>query len=110
MQIHMEETLLWILDGTSTKTLDEEENKRRIDFVHSLGEKCDCVGWSKLNLSNPNSDEILHRIEDFCKENGWRARGYYSRSYVDTDSQWYRLCGESLKESEISDSMETLTC
>lgn len=76
MQIHMEETLLWILDGTSAKTWDEEENKRRIDFVHSLGEKCDCVGWSKLNLSNPNSDEILHRIEDFCKENGWRARGY----------------------------------
>lgn len=110
MQIHMEETLLWILDGTSAKTWDDEENKRRIDFVHSLGEKCDCVGWSKLNLSNPNSGEILHHIEDFCKENGWTARGYYSRSYVDTSSQWYRLCGESLKESEIFDSMETLTC
>lgn len=109
MQIQMEETLSWILDGISKKSIwDEEENQRRIDFVHSLGQKCDCVGWSELNLSNPGSDDILRCIEEFCRENGWRARGHYTRSYVDTESQWYRLCGESLKESEVSDSLETL--
>ena len=85
------EQLLWILDKNGKKINKEDEYKQNIDFVHSLGLKCDCVGWSKLDLSSPRSDEILSAIEGFCKENGWSARGYYTREYVDYDSDWYEI-------------------
>ena len=34
--VQLKESLLWILDGSS-RLWDEEENKTRIAFVHSLG-------------------------------------------------------------------------
>ncbi len=105
MTIQMEETLEWILDGVS-KHWDDEENAKRIEFVHSLGLKCDCVGWSKLNLHDPRCDEILRRIDEFCKENGWTARGNYYRNYIESDPRWYRLCCEDFKESELSEDDE----
>ena len=108
MQIQTEEHLLWILDGISEKIWDDEENQRRIDFVHSLGLKCDCVGWCNLNLSDPRSEDILDRIEEFCRENGWTARGIYERKYSDPDSQWFRLCYDPFNFSELSDNREEI--
>ena len=93
------EQLLWILDKNSKKIKEEEEYKQNIDFVHSLGLKCDSVGWSKLDLSSPRSDEILSAIESFCKENGWSARGYYTREYVDYDSDWYEMLVDSFSDN-----------
>lgn len=106
--MQLNENLLWMIDGPSKKTWDEEENKRRISFIHSLGQKCDSVGWSNLELSDPGSDEILAKIKGFCDKNGWKARGYYSRGYHVIDCQWYRLVGEEFKVTEISDTAEIL--
>lgn len=105
----MVENLLWILDGPSSKGWNEEENEKRISFVHALGQKCDSVGWSHLDLADSNSDNILAQIKKFCDENGWKARGYYSRGYHITDSPWYRLNGEAFKETELADMSEFLT-
>lgn len=97
------EVLQWILDGKSNKLWDEEENERRIAFVHSLGEKCDSVGWSKLDLQKPEADDILEKIAEFCKEGGWSARGYYTRTYSAQSSDWYRLECPYFKENESPD-------
>ena len=83
------EKLHWILDN---EQLASEENYRQnIEFVHSLGLKCDCVGWSELKLDNPRTDEILDAIDSFCKKNNFKARCVYTREYVDFESEWYEL-------------------
>lgn len=110
MAFQIKETLLWILDDLSRRVNGEEEYQKNIDFVHSLGLKCDCVGWCKTDLSDNNTDYILARIEEFCKENKWRARGFYTRNMIDTDSQWYRLCADDFKETETLDSAEEINC
>ena len=51
------ETLDWILDKRGAKLGDEAAYKENIDFVHSLGLKCDCVGWSKLDLASPRAGD-----------------------------------------------------
>ena len=63
------EKLDWILDeldenGKDTG-YDENKYKVNIDFVHSLGQKCDCVGWSVLDLAAPYADNILAKTEEF---------------------------------------------
>lgn len=108
------EQLLWILDKNGVRIKRDEEYKQNIDFVHSLGLKCDSVGWSKLDLSSPKSDEILSAIEGFCKENGWSARGYYTREYVDYDSDWYEMLVDAFSDNtycglESIDKSETKT-
>lgn len=92
------EELLWILDKDGKRLNGDEEYKQNIDFVHSLGLKCDCVGWSKLKLSDPRTNDILAAIEKFCKQNGWKARGLYTREYVDIESEWYALIPADIKD------------
>jgi len=105
----VKESLYWILDRPRSdieemkkkwgnyeyrKHLGEyydEKYRQNIEFVHSLGLKCDCVGWSDLDLTRPDAGEILGKIEVFCKEGGWLARGICSRWYEDFDSDWYEL-------------------
>ena len=96
------ENLLWILDKNDRKN-DDTKYQENIDFVHSLGKKCDCVGWSKLDLDEPDADEVLNQIETFCKENGWRVRGLYERTYTDINSDWYELKTESFKDNTVLD-------
>ena len=107
------EELFWILDkvGVKLNTLEIQNKKfqENIDFVHSLGLKCDCVGWCKLNLSNPRTPEILNRISEFCKENGWRARGLYDRQYIDVTSNWFELVPTDFKNNTLCDRIETVT-
>lgn len=101
------ETLLWILDKCDEKKpFDEEARKENITFVHSLGQKCDCVGWSKLDLSDKNADRILTEIDLFCKTNGWSARGWYERTYEEFESGRYVLTPEQLREDAIGDLTE----
>ena len=70
------EKLLWILDkDTEEYGYDEEKFRINIDFVHSLGLKCDCVGWCSIDLGDPKTEFYLEKITAFCKENGFRARG-----------------------------------
>ena len=88
--MQLNENLLWMIDGPSKKMWDEEENKRRISFIHSLGQKCDSVGWSSLELSDPGSDEILAEIKGIIQEDimsltangiGWSGRSLRSQKY-----------------------------
>ena len=48
---------------------ESKECEKRIDFVHSLGMKCDSVGWSYLDLNQPDALNILDEIKQFCQKN-----------------------------------------
>ena len=100
------ETLDWILDNDDKNIVDDEKYRLNIEFVHSLGLKCDCVGWSTLDLQNPRADEILSAIDSFCKKNRWRARGIYTRKYADYTSDWYELVPTTFKDNTLCDSDE----
>ena len=110
------ETLDWILDNDDNRIVADEKYRLNIEFVHSLGLKCDCVGWSKLDLQNPRADEILSAIDSFCKKNGWKARGVYKRTYTDYTSDWYEIvptafknntrCGSNECESEQGETVK----
>ena len=97
------ETLDWILDNDNKHIFGDEEYRLNIEFVHSLGLKCDCVGWSKLKLQNPRTDEILSAIDSFCKKNGWKARGIYTRTYSDYSSDWYEMVPSAFKDNTLCD-------
>lgn len=91
------EQLNWNLDKHGAKLGDEAAYQENIAFVHSLGLKCDCVGWSTLDLASPRAEEILAAIERFCRENGWSARGMYTRTYAG-ESDWYEIRFADAKE------------
>ncbi len=95
------EKLTWILDQKQ-KRLGEKEYQENIDFVHSLGKKCDCVGWSVLDMDEPDAELVLNEINAFCNKNGWTARGWYERSYPEITSDWFELKTSSFKEGVIS--------
>ncbi len=95
------ETLDWILDNNDKRIVDDEKYRLNIEFVHSLGLKCDCVGWSKLTLQDPRADEILSAIDSFCKNNGWKARGIYTRKYTDYTSDWYEIVSTAFKDNTL---------
>lgn len=107
------EVLTWILDknGASMRTLEgmDEKFRQNIAFVRSLGLKCDSVGWCKMDLSNPNTPEIFGKISAFCKENGWRARGIYTREYVDKACEWYLLKPSSFSDHTWCEAIHTET-
>lgn len=100
--MNYKEELTWILDKTGKSINEEMKYKMNIEFVHSLGKKCDCVGWSTLKMDEPDADEILDKIKKFCKEDGWRARGWYTRTYIG-ESDWYELTVTTFKESTVTD-------
>lgn len=106
----IKETLNWILDKNNihNRKSTPEEYQENIDFVHSLGKKCDCVGWSTLDMDEPDADEVLDKIQAFCKENGWSARGYYERTYTDIESDWYELEAESFKDNTMLDAFPVI--
>lgn len=104
------EELLWILDDPNATIHNQDEKfQKNIAFVHSLGLKCDGVGWSKLNLADPRANEILEHIAAFCNENGWTARGWYTRRYAEQDSEWFELIPTSFQDSTYVDRIETVT-
>lgn len=93
-----DEKLSWILDNEDKSIPQNERYRQDIEFVHSLGLKCDCVGWSSLNLKSSCSNEILADIDKFCKEKGWKARGWYERYYTESTSDWYEIVPSYIKE------------
>lgn len=104
----LKETLTWILDNNK-KTNGDEDYQFNIDFVHSLGLKCDCVGWSELDLGDLNADKILSAISSFCKENGYSVRGYYDRQYTDYTSDWYELIPTAFNDDTFCGGDEYIT-
>ncbi len=94
------EDVSWILEKPGTTIHNQDEQFREnIAFVHSLGKKCDCVGWSNLRRDDPKAEEILQKITAFCAENGWTARGLYTREYADFDTDWYQIDGVAFKDN-----------
>ncbi len=103
------ERLDWILDKVRGRGMpDNEKIRRNIDFVHSLGLKCDCVGWCKLDLADPKAWEILDRIGEFCRSDGWKARCIYTREYQETESDWLELKTVPFREQTMSGSGESV--
>jgi len=100
--VSMRESLVWILDKPGATIHDDEKYRINIDFVHSLGLKCDCVGWSELDLADPRADEILDKIKEFCDKNGWRARGVYSREYYGYQSDWFELITSDFRDKTLN--------
>ncbi len=101
--MHYREKLHWILDKVGNTSLgDDALYQRNIDFVHSLGLKCDCVGWCKLDLDHPRAAQILDAIEEFCRSDGWTVRGYYSRELVDVQAQWFELQTRDFLEHTVT--------
>ena len=105
------EKLMWILDkvGENCHTLEEQERLygENRAFVHSLGLKCDSVGWCSLDLSDPRTGEIFEKITIFCAENGWRARCIYTRKFAAAESTWYELTPAYFKDNTICGRTET---
>ena len=102
------EHLSWILDHPVYQ--GDENYQRNIDFCHSLGLKCDCVGWSELDLTRPDADEILDKIEAFCREEGWFARGGYGKWFELEDGdtpEWFELVCLPYDKSETGPSKTT---
>jgi hypothetical protein len=98
------EDVHWILDKPGTTIHNQDEKfKENIAFVHSLGKKCDCVGWSNLRRDDPRAEEILEKIVNFCKENGWTARGLYTREYADFDADWFEIDGAYFKDTTFGE-------
>ena len=97
------ETISWILDKKGKVSYEEEKYQQNIDFVHSLGKKCDCVGWSELDCNDPDFDFILDKIDEFCKLNGWTARCCYERKYTDLESDWFELLTADFNEAAVAD-------
>ena len=104
--MRIKETLNWIIDYNDSKLVDDEKYKLNIEFVHSLGLKCDCVGWCKLDLSHPRLDEILCKIKAYCKSMNCRVRAYYERAYADYESDWYELIPTCFNDNTVCDREE----
>ena len=97
------EKVHWILDKLGTTIQNQDEHfKENISFVHSLGKKCDSVGWSTLSKDDPKAEEILRKISAFCQEKGWVARGVYHREYTDFDTDWYQIVGTNFPDSAFA--------
>ena len=98
------EDVHWILDKPGTTIHNQDEQFREnIAFVHSLGKKCDCVGWSNLRQDDPQAEEILQKIAAFCKKKGWSARGLYTREYADFDTDWFEIDGADFKDNTFGE-------
>ena len=101
------EKLSWILDVVDENGKvsygDDDKYKVNIDFVHSLGQKCDCVGWSMLDVGAQYADDILAKTEEFCRKNGWYARGWYERQFTETGSGWFELDAPDVNDYDYID-------
>lgn len=96
------ETLLWILDKDAPakphRVSTDDEMQRNIEFVHSLGLKCDCVGWCRMDLDRPDIDGIFAKIRDFCQRESWGVRAWYKRTFTG-GSDWFALKTAQFKEN-----------
>ena len=97
------EELCWILDKNGLWLHTDEQYAKNIAFVHSLGRKCDCVGWSELKPDDPDAEHILQQIAAFCKADGWTARGLYTREYADFETDWFEIDGSYFKDDTKGD-------
>lgn len=102
------ETLIWRLDSSSHGAKFEEDLEKSAEFIRSLGLKSEGIGWCEVDLSAPETDEMLDQIGQFSKQTGMKANGHYTREYCAADSEWYRLEFDVFRDHETSDTYETV--
>ncbi len=87
----MGETLTWIIDRGRFQEDEAAGYAKNRALVHSLGLRCDSVGWCELDLGSPRAPQILDALNVYCVEQDCRLRGYYRRTLEDPDPAWYLL-------------------
>lgn len=60
-------------------------------------------GMEQFKTGGSKSEEILQKIAAFCTENGWTARGLYTREYADFDTDWHQIDGADFKENTFGE-------
>lgn len=63
----IKEEIRFITDGP----FKEYDYTEQIDFVHSFGLKCDCVGWTEVEIKSEDDLELLKRIREKADEKGY---------------------------------------
>ncbi len=107
------ESLHWILDkdcktkSSGRQSLAEQEAlyQLNIDFVHSLGLKCDSVGWCRMDLGRPDIQELLAKIEEFCRRESWGVRAWYTREFTG-ESDWFALKTVDFKDNATANRID----
>lgn len=62
-----------------------------IDFMHSFGLKCDCVGWAYINLDSEDKLELVKQMCAEAKRQKLNLRCSYTKEISDIDSDWYMI-------------------
>ncbi|MBE6564761.1 MAG: hypothetical protein E7655_05780 [Ruminococcaceae bacterium] len=121
-----EEGISWILDRPVTEVIalkrkypsdpdeyrkhlwayEDEMTQRKRDFVHSLGLRCDTVGWCHVEADKTDIPWLLDEIERFCKQEGFLARGGYGCSYEGVESDWFEVSRWAPEVPGLSDYIE----
>lgn len=83
----IKETVSWIIDGIDKR--DCYNNS--IDFVHSFGMKCDCVGWCTMKLESQKDLDLLQKIGEQARQKHGHLRCFYEKQYYGMDTEWYLL-------------------
>ena len=52
-------------------------------------------------MDEPDAEQILDVISNYCKKNGFKARGFYDRTYTDITSDWFELQADSFKDNNM---------
>lgn len=95
----IEEKLLWIADGPWRR----DDYTESLEFVHSFGLKCDCVGWTTINIQSEKDLELLQQIREKADKEHIFLRAYYEKKISGIETDWYILKPKDLPEVEGSD-------
>lgn len=81
------EKIFWIIDSKKNKF----DYQFSIDFVHSFGLKCDCVGWCTMPIKSEKDFELLEQIKEKAKALNVKTRLYYEKKETEIEAEWYIL-------------------
>lgn len=71
-----------------------KEQKRKddyslgINFMHSFGLKCDCVGWATIILDSEDKLELVKRMGEEARKQKINIRCSYEKEVTDADTEW----------------------
>ena len=95
----IEEKLFLIADTTSR--MDDYTDK--VKFIHSFGLKCDCVGWTTINIQSEKDLELLQRIREKADKEHFSLRAWYEKKVSGVETDWYILAPRALQDTEGAD-------
>ncbi|MDO5292269.1 MAG: hypothetical protein Q4F05_05910 [bacterium] len=95
----IEEKLSWIADGPWRM----DDYTESLEFVHSFGLKCDCVGWTTINIQSEKDLELLEQIREKADKEHIFLRAYYEKKISEIETDWYILKPKVLQDVEGAD-------